>query len=91
MKVLKTKFTTWEESDGIARDNNVEDDDANAPTASMPGDSATAAPDSRNFDAGSRPYAGDVSSPGAGGSSSRSSRDSLFKPKRAEGSAFRFG
>ena len=86
MRVLKTKFTSWEESDEAGRGADQDDvvDEANAPTAPMPHDVATSSRP-KDQDMGSRNYAADVSSPGAGGSSSRSSRDSLFRPKRSAG------
>ena len=93
MKVLKTHFRSWEENEGdgvpgdARRNDDVVDVDVDAPAFAS--DSNL-----RSNDAGSRPYAADVSSPERGGglaaaattTASSSSRDSLFKPKRPAGS-----
>lgn len=72
MKVLKTTFRTWEGPDN-ARQLNEDFDEACATTASLP-----------DVDHGNGPLPGDLTSLGAA-SSSRSSKDSLFKPKRPAG------
>ena len=84
MKVLKTQFKSWEEGkDGQHADEVF--DEANAPTAPLPPEVRTATTSNwPDVETGSRPYVASLSSPGAG-SSSRSSRDSLFKPKRQAG------